>query len=199
MKLNKAAMFGLDARIALAIFGALSVISGAALYSAIQQSKATTVLVTLQELNKSSEAYLLDTGTNMPLVASENLNMHSLTTDNSVAGWNGPYTSLVANSSTALKYQDILIYAKIRKLSTWTTAANAFPDSCVVNNSDCGEWFFLYSSAAAGKSYIKTMFNALDQMVDSGDGADAGNVRFREEVSTSNRLYLKGITRKRLS
>lgn len=32
---KKAAMFGLDARIALVIFGALSVISGAALYSAI--------------------------------------------------------------------------------------------------------------------------------------------------------------------
>ena len=37
LKNKKAAMFGLDARIALAIFGALSVISGAALYSAIQQ------------------------------------------------------------------------------------------------------------------------------------------------------------------
>tara|TARA_Y100001960_G_scaffold319101_1_gene389950 strand:- start:3597 stop:3728 length:132 start_codon:yes stop_codon:yes gene_type:complete len=37
---KKAAMFGLDARIALAIFGALSVISGAVLYSAIQDAKA---------------------------------------------------------------------------------------------------------------------------------------------------------------
>ena len=36
--LNKGAMFGLDARIALAIFGALSVISGAALYSTIQEA-----------------------------------------------------------------------------------------------------------------------------------------------------------------
>tara|TARA_Y100001960_G_scaffold323342_1_gene401616 strand:- start:381 stop:521 length:141 start_codon:yes stop_codon:yes gene_type:complete len=35
---NKGAMFGLDARIALAIFGALSVISSAALYSAIQEA-----------------------------------------------------------------------------------------------------------------------------------------------------------------
>ncbi len=39
--IKKAAMFGLDARIALVIFGALSVISGAALYSAIQQAKTT--------------------------------------------------------------------------------------------------------------------------------------------------------------
>ncbi len=47
-QLNKGAMFGLDARIALAIFGALSVISGAALYSAIKQAKVTQVNQTLQ-------------------------------------------------------------------------------------------------------------------------------------------------------
>lgn len=35
---KKSAMFGLDARIALAIFGALSVITGAALYSAINKA-----------------------------------------------------------------------------------------------------------------------------------------------------------------
>jgi hypothetical protein len=34
--MKKGAMFGLDARIALAIFGALSVISGASLYSEIK-------------------------------------------------------------------------------------------------------------------------------------------------------------------
>lgn len=37
--MKKGAMFGLDARIALAIFGALSVISGAALYSAYKTQK----------------------------------------------------------------------------------------------------------------------------------------------------------------
>ena len=42
IKLKKGAMFGLDARISLAIFGALSVISGAALYSAIQDSKSVS-------------------------------------------------------------------------------------------------------------------------------------------------------------
>ncbi len=44
MLANRGAMFGLDARIALAIFGALSVISGAALYSAIKESRITSLL-----------------------------------------------------------------------------------------------------------------------------------------------------------
>ena len=59
---NKGAMFGLDVRIALAIFGALSVISGAALYSAIQDAEATAVLTELEEIGKAWEAYYLDTG-----------------------------------------------------------------------------------------------------------------------------------------
>tara|TARA_Y100001960_G_C14595815_1_gene788039 strand:- start:886 stop:1026 length:141 start_codon:yes stop_codon:yes gene_type:complete len=46
--MKKGAMFGIDARIALAIFGALSAISGAALYSAIQQSKVTVLVTELE-------------------------------------------------------------------------------------------------------------------------------------------------------
>jgi hypothetical protein len=45
-------MFGLDARIALAIFGALSVISGAALYSAIQDARVTAIVITYNRVFK---------------------------------------------------------------------------------------------------------------------------------------------------
>ena len=62
MFINKGAMFGLDARIALAIFGALSVISGAALYSAIQNSKVTAAITEMNEVGKAWEAHYLDTG-----------------------------------------------------------------------------------------------------------------------------------------
>ncbi len=48
-------MFGLDARIALAIFRALSVISGAALYSAIQQSKVIAMVNQFEEIAKAYE------------------------------------------------------------------------------------------------------------------------------------------------
>ena len=65
MTYKKGAMFGLDARIALAIFGALSVISGAALYSAIQSAKAEQYRQYFVELVKASEAYYLDTGSQL--------------------------------------------------------------------------------------------------------------------------------------
>jgi type II secretory pathway pseudopilin PulG len=62
-----AAMFGLDARIALAIFGALSVISGAALYSAIQSANVVKWQVYFNELTKATEAYYLDNGKKLPV------------------------------------------------------------------------------------------------------------------------------------
>ena len=63
---QKGAMFGLDARIALAIFGGLSVITGAVLYKVIQQVKVTSAVATLNELSKAVESYMLDTGQDLP-------------------------------------------------------------------------------------------------------------------------------------
>tara|TARA_Y100001960_G_C14682343_1_gene831899 strand:+ start:889 stop:1437 length:549 start_codon:yes stop_codon:yes gene_type:complete len=90
MKFNKASMFGLDARIALAIFGALSVISGAALYSAIKEAKLTAIMVELKEFEKSVEQYMLDMGQDMPLLSAYNVDEGVLQAS-SASGWNGPY------------------------------------------------------------------------------------------------------------
>ncbi len=87
-------MFGLDARIALAIFGALSVISGAALYSAIQEAKVTSYITQLNELGKAWEQYYLDTGTYVPRQdASHAASVNLVKNAASVIGWNGPYVS----------------------------------------------------------------------------------------------------------
>tara|TARA_Y100001960_G_scaffold332552_1_gene433522 strand:- start:5346 stop:5945 length:600 start_codon:yes stop_codon:yes gene_type:complete len=94
MKFNKAAMFGLDARIALAIFGALSVISGAALYSAIQQAKVVSFVAQMEEFAKAYTQYYLDTGLDMPtysvnpdfLVSNRAIENLDSNTD-----WKGPY------------------------------------------------------------------------------------------------------------
>tara|TARA_Y100001960_G_C14777149_1_gene884010 strand:+ start:1154 stop:1747 length:594 start_codon:yes stop_codon:yes gene_type:complete len=92
---NKGAMFGLDARIALAIFGALSVISGAALYSAIQSSKTTVLLANFREMEKAIEQYYLDTGSLVPLsttnAAGDLSFLALLEAPSGVTGWNGPY------------------------------------------------------------------------------------------------------------
>tara|TARA_Y100000590_G_C15218211_1_gene825188 strand:- start:30 stop:581 length:552 start_codon:yes stop_codon:yes gene_type:complete len=89
---KKGAMFGLDARIALVIFGALSVISGAALYSAIQEARVVSVITQVEEIAKSIEAYNLDTAQDLPL-SSSNFDLEALL-ESSVDGWRGPYLSI---------------------------------------------------------------------------------------------------------
>ena len=190
--MKKGAMFGLDARIALAIFGALSVISGAALYSAIQDARATSMLATLNELAKSSEQYLLDTSTKLPLVAGENLDLQDLVLNNNVAGWNGPYIDINAISSTQMVYRGYTIYGKIRKQSAWTTALTAFPDSCTDGDEDCAEWFFVYTNVAGDFAEIRNLYTFLDNKVDNGDGVDEGRIRLRDGVSSSIRMYYQG-------
>jgi type II secretory pathway pseudopilin PulG len=95
--LQKGAMFGLDARIALAIFGALSVISGAALYSAIQHAKVIQLNQEFLEIEKAIEAYIIDTGSNLP-IESSNADVDELFTSTNTS-WKGPYLTGKADSS----------------------------------------------------------------------------------------------------
>ena len=100
--MKKGAMFGLDARIALAIFGALSVISGAALYSAIQQSKIVSLTTALNEVVKGFEAYVLDVGS-VPKATGSKYEIQELVEDiNTVNGWRGPYLSYAVSGKEAL-------------------------------------------------------------------------------------------------
>ena len=91
--LKKGAMFGLDARIALAIFGSLSLISGAALYSAIETAKVTTLHTEIDNLEKGLDQFIYDTNKNIPTSSSSNkFNLTYLENNNdSDDNWKGPY------------------------------------------------------------------------------------------------------------
>jgi len=95
---KKAAMFGLDARIALTIFAALSVITGAALYKAVQHAKVVAIHQEFVEIEKAIESYMLDTGQNMPVTTDPALVNTHLDVDelfeSSIIGWKGPYLEL---------------------------------------------------------------------------------------------------------
>ena len=94
--MKQGAMFGLDARIALAIFGALSVISGAALYSAIQEAKAMRYAQDITEIIKAIESVYLDVGY-FPVVEESSRKVYDLrylySNPGNIASWRGPYTS----------------------------------------------------------------------------------------------------------
>tara|TARA_Y100000590_G_C15284104_1_gene849951 strand:- start:57 stop:662 length:606 start_codon:yes stop_codon:yes gene_type:complete len=192
MNLNKGAMFGLDARIALAIFGALSVISGAALYSAIQESKVVSMVTQLEELSKAYISYFIDTGSEMPERGSltYDLLVESLYLDDGVAGWNGPYftpTTKIANYAFSQKYSYENVRTYIQK------CGDSFGGD--FSSTSCTE-------CIAGMScsiYIKLMAmdnglniaNKLDAEIDNADGFDKGKfrVQYADATATDNLRY----------
>ena len=88
--MKKGAMFGLDARIALAIFGALSVISGAALYSAIENARLTKEWTQYREYAKAYQSYYLDTADMIGLPGNSN-GCKLFNNSSNISGWRGPY------------------------------------------------------------------------------------------------------------
>lgn len=139
--MKKGAMFGLDARIALAIFGALSVISGAALYSAIQDAKITTFYTTLIETEKALEAIVLDLGY-MPksTTGSPDLSLFSQNMAN-LNNWNGPYMNFdktFSHSSIFMKKIDAGIYFIYGRMR------NGTPTSCSGSTASAGEKRYNY-------------------------------------------------------
>ncbi|MCP4356066.1 MAG: hypothetical protein GY793_10680 [Proteobacteria bacterium] len=109
---NKGAMFGLDARVALAIFGALSVITGASLYKAIQDTKATALLTEMQDVTQGLEEHYIDTGTYIPIGGDNFSSSPEQLVDNYLgfSNWKGPYLQY---ESPALRLLDHTIYSNI--------------------------------------------------------------------------------------
>jgi len=187
-KTKRGAMFGLDARIALAIFGALSVISGAALYSTIQESKATALITEINEVGKAYESYLLDTGQDLPRQATSGTYFHHRETakliSSSVSGWKGPYLSYEVNT-LAPKFLKHSSYGSIGIASSsdkewgdghtpgnWHSAAALCSPTI-----QCYLWI---QFSGIGTEFEKS----IDDKIDNGDGAYKGNFRWYTPSTT---------------
>tara|TARA_Y100001960_G_scaffold317499_1_gene385908 strand:+ start:1611 stop:2216 length:606 start_codon:yes stop_codon:yes gene_type:complete len=192
MFMKKAAMFGLDARIALAIFGALSVISGAALYSAIQQAKATSFITEMREIAKAWEQYYLDTGVSLAQHSSDSSNIggfhrlktNHLVSDSGVSGWNGPYLSYKPNTSSELLYHntygDIYIFL-LNSAAGWNSWSSGYCKS----GESCFNWVLV--NGIGSDSLAKSM----DAILDDSDGFQNGDFRWRNYNTGVWEYYLK--------
>tara|TARA_Y100001960_G_C14771973_1_gene880642 strand:- start:772 stop:1344 length:573 start_codon:yes stop_codon:yes gene_type:complete len=182
---NKAAMFGLDARIALAIFGALSVISGAALYSAIQSAKVTAVAVEMQEVAKAYEQYVLDTGLKLEGHNVDSADAQDLVVNPGVAGWNGPYlpydsgVAVLEPNSSSFGH----MYIKLGSIDADWDIPTSEPTA--VCNKTCYAWVEINGVGTAIPDY---MYEALDEYFDGTIDADTGRLRFSR--SGSGHVYL---------
>ena len=184
--LNKGAMFGLDARIALAIFGALSVISGAALYSAIQDSKVTAIVTELEEFSKAYQAYVLDVGSNLDYRTTPSASTIALQTvqllDSSKTNWKGPYlpfsTADMSGSDTqhsilSSKYETIFFHKSKSDSTFGSYTTGGGQTTCVGNTDGCSIYVGLFNVGSLD------MAKAIDVKVDGSEGANAGKLRAR--------------------
>ena len=142
LKIKKGAMFGLDARIALAIFGALSVISGAALYSAIQESKVTALVTELTEISKAYEQYYIDTGGHMQTSVHGSccLEIYELT-ESSKHGWKGPYFTFSKSNGDGKYFAQ---HKNPYQNYTTVTYQKRDKDFTACTATDCYVWYELY-------------------------------------------------------
>lgn len=188
---QKGAMFGLDARIALSIFGALSVISGASLYSAIQNSKATSILVSLKEVSKAWEQYYLDTGNTIDGAGGDILKIQNLVSNiDSVSNWNGPYLSYESASNVSLVHPDYQYIHLFKALNTenWgdtvTWSSGGVNEVCVDSDVNCNIWIQFTKVPNTNFADI------IDSQVDGGDGYSKGNFRVITNQSSPNYYIL---------
>ncbi|MCP4355196.1 MAG: hypothetical protein GY793_06110 [Proteobacteria bacterium] len=190
MSNKRAAMFGLDARVALAIFAALSGITGAALYDAIQNAKATAYLVDLQEIGKAWESYYLDMGTNPPPYNTTtfltSLNYDYLTTPVPIAGWDGPYINERFFFGADNEHVVGVGQPRLNILNNdiWDETTRR---QCTAGNK-CSIWVsldFYY------QDFDSSIAKKIDFIVDRQDNPDSGDFRWHSTSRRTTHIYLK--------
>lgn len=87
------AMFGLDARIALAIFGLLSVVAGVAAINVLGSAGVTALVTELNNMKKGYQEFHLATGDHTTRF------MDLIDNTSDIVGWNGPYVDLLSDKS----------------------------------------------------------------------------------------------------
>lgn len=172
---QRGAMFGLDARIALAIFGGLSVVTGAALFGVSKTTRVTALATEFDNISKAYTSMILDTATN-PGGDIEFDDM--LTNGDNAAFWNGPYLTRTDNqgpggSSYALQ-------------DGQTTDGQATPPACAGGDSDTSQTCFIWLAVTG---VDESLYPAIDLAVDGVEDADSGNIRYPATAGADDLYY----------
>lgn len=86
-------MFGLDARIALAIFAILSVVAGVSAINVLGGAGVTALVTELNNMKKAYQEFHLATGDHTTRF------MDLIDNTSDIVGWNGPYVDLLSDKS----------------------------------------------------------------------------------------------------
>lgn len=179
--LKKGTMFGLDARVALAVIGSLSVISGASLYSAIKDAQSTAILADMKEIGKAWQQYNFDTARDIYTKTLTGCTVECAykieeLVDSSRKNWHGPYLKYVIDSEEELISGDkIVMLVKSSADVTWGASTNWKAGECTAGR-NCSVW------SVVGGYDDDSLFAMIDEAVDSGDGPSYGSFRWVDRI-----------------
>ena len=185
MFIKKAAMFGLDARIAFAIFASLSVIAGAALYKVLSKMDEVKVMATFNEVEKALESYILDTNQDLPAtvdyVGQEAwIKQIGELIDSTKKGWRGPYLPVKSSGVDYAIRHNVAMTDAGGNTFVYATqdddqdVINGGASNCV-SNKNCYYWIALTHMDV-------TLGYDIDKKYDDGNPL-TGNIRLQHAVS----------------
>jgi hypothetical protein len=179
---KKGAVFGLDARIAMAIYVALALIVGSILLKTIKNIETTAIYTDLQEISKANKEYYLNTGKILESLGDSSPEEKSTRKIVSLAEASPTGSAYInykvdSNALSHSKYGKIRLYSLTDK--NWDNISNA--DSWCSESQNCYMWISL------DELEPKQLEN-IDKKYDVGNGSATGNVRYRV---LDKKLYVK--------
>jgi hypothetical protein len=183
---QRGAMFGLDARIALAIFSLLAVVAGASMVANMAENRAKGLVAELAETAKAVDGFHADLKDDIYMVLlepSEARAFQALYDDaviredeNHRARWNGPYIRAASNRHA--EFGEISIQ---KRQSLHTERCDAFEGGL------CFLWL-VYSSVPPN---VVAEANRLMDGVGEQNAQTAGRVQWSQEEDTRQILYYR--------
>lgn len=179
---RRGAMFGLDARIALAIFAGLGVIAGAMVYKVVTQTRVAALVTEMSNIGKGFGDYVLDIG-----VAPSRIEDLMTSTGGQ---WNGPYVDFkdtfpgLNNFTNFPRRTDSISLAYFAD-DAWSVGSES---ACVVGN--CWGWLMFGNGDTRAEVYA-----AIDKAIDSTVNPDEGRFRFEQNVDGGQSYFKLGSVR----
>jgi Tfp pilus assembly major pilin PilA len=168
---QQGAMFGLDARIALAIFGVLSVVAGVAAINVFSQAAVTALTTELSNMKKAYQEFHLSTGDHTTRF------LDLVDNQSEILNWNGPYIDLLSDKSRS--------YGVYSIVEGRQDVAGVPPVPCDAASSAgiCASWLKVKDSVAAD----------VDKALDAEASANSGVFRIElQPGGTDDVFFLLG-------
>jgi len=178
LKSQKGAMFGLDARIALAIFGILSAGAGTMIFGIIAESRATALTRELDSVEQAYTNFVFDTGINTTTFT-------DLTDDSNVTnGWDGPYFTAIGDNH--VQYGT---YSLVEGLTT--AATDPTTNACPAPPADCFMWVSLTEVPDQTALDIQEKMDGKHTAVGGTDTNSDGKFRISTVAGNNDTIFFR--------